>query len=107
MSKFAQIYGFWPPEAATMNIFRWNLACQHRPHVNCLMPNLAWISKAALLQDTQKCKNLVKIAIFYQIFRQSDATKHMLRCYTSISVDMVRGFGMPPVLQRLSDAYGF
>jgi len=28
MSKFPQNCGFWPPEANTMNIFIWNLACK-------------------------------------------------------------------------------
>ena len=47
VSKFAQNCGFWPPEADTMNTFRWNLACHHRPCGYCLMPNLAWITKAS------------------------------------------------------------
>jgi len=31
MSKFAQNCGFWPPEANTMNTFRWNWAGKCRP----------------------------------------------------------------------------
>jgi len=78
MSKFAQNCGFWPPEANTANTFRLNLACQRTPYVYCLVPNLAWISKGALLQEPPECKNSVEIAI----------------CMLS-------------VLQRLNDIYGF
>jgi len=45
MTEFAQNCAFWPPVA-------W--ACQRRPYVYCLTPNLAWISKAAFLQEPLK-----------------------------------------------------
>ena len=49
--------GFGLSEADRMKTFRWNLACQRRPYVYCLVPNLAWVSKGALLQESPKCTN--------------------------------------------------
>jgi len=45
MSKFSQNCGFWPPEAETMNTFRWNFAGKCRPWVGYSTPNLALIGK--------------------------------------------------------------
>jgi len=55
------------------------------------MPNLVWISKAALLQEPPKCKNGRNCNILAG-FRPSVAIKHMLCCYTSFCVDMIREF---------------
>jgi len=44
MLKFAQNCGVLFLEG-DINRFKWNLACEHKPLVYCLLSNLAWISK--------------------------------------------------------------
>jgi len=55
MSTFAHNCGFWPMEANTMNT----------PY--CLMQNLAWISKAPLLQESSKRKNLRMLLVLQRL----------------------------------------
>jgi len=53
------VVGFWPPEADTINTFRWNL--HGRPWVCSSTPDLALIGKRGLVQQSPKCQNLSKM----------------------------------------------
>ena len=64
MSKFAQSCGFWPPEADTMNAFRWNLACKWRPWVDSSTLHLTLVGKRESVQESPKCQTLPKIVVF-------------------------------------------
>jgi len=64
MAKFAKNCGLWPPEAETMNTFRWYFAGKYRPWVCYSTPNLAFIGKRGSVQEPPKCQNLPKIVVF-------------------------------------------
>ena len=56
---------FWPPEADTMNTFRWKFACKCRPWVCSSTPNLALIGKTGSVQlESPKYQKLSKIMVF-------------------------------------------
>jgi len=61
--QFAPNCGFWPPEADTMNTFRWNLACKCIPWLCSSTANLALIGKRGSVQEPPKCQNLPKIVV--------------------------------------------
>jgi len=65
MSKFAQNCSFWPPEADTMNTFRWNLAGKCRPWVCSNPPNLALIGKRGSVQKRQKVSKFAQNCGFW------------------------------------------
>jgi len=54
MSNFARNCSFWPPEANTMNTFRWNLVCKCRPWVYSSTPNLIVLGKRGSVQESPK-----------------------------------------------------
>ena len=60
MSKFAKNCGYWPPEANTMNTFRWNLACKCRPWVCSSTPNLTSSVKGGRYRSPPNIKNCPK-----------------------------------------------
>jgi len=63
-------------EGDTINGFKWNLACECKPSVDCLLPNLARISKRDGLKSPTKCENLVEIAMFWRFFALHGDTIH-------------------------------
>jgi len=57
-SKFAQTCGFWPPEADTMNTFRWYLACKCRSWVCHSTPNLTIVGFGTGTPIIKSCPKL-------------------------------------------------
>ena len=71
MSKFAKKCGFWPPEADTINTFRWNLACKCRLWICSSSPNLAFTGKRGSIQEPPKCPNLPKLWFLATVSRHN------------------------------------